>query len=124
MRTRDPRDPAAVALVAGLVLAAVGLVVQVVSGVPGFPTIPPGPIILVVAAAIVALAPWRLAPLVGLVVALFITVGAVVNFTGIAGRLGDPGAFGPFAGTALQLIGLLVALVAGVMAAARGLHRR
>lgn len=122
----NTRDPASVTLVAGLVLAAVGLVIQVISGVPGFPTIPPGPIILVVAAAFVALAPWRWAPIVGLVTALFLVVGAVVAAAvpGIADRLGDPGEFGPFAGTALYALGLLVALVAGVVATKRGLRRR
>lgn len=63
------RKPAAVALVAGLVLAAAGLVIQILGGVPGFPPIPPGPIILIVAAAFVVLAPWRWAPIVGLLAA-------------------------------------------------------
>lgn len=112
------RDPAAVALVGGLVVAAVGLVIQVISGVPGFPTIPPGPIILGVAAAFVALAPWRWAPIVGLAAAVFLLVGAVLSAAvpGIVARLGNLVEYGQFAGTALQMLGLLIALVAGVVA--------
>lgn len=119
-------NPAATALVAGLILGAVGLIIEVVSGVPGFPTVPPGPIILAVAALFVALAPWRWAPILGLAAAVFLTVGQVVapNFGGSLDRLGDVGTFGPFAGTALFEIGLLVALVAGVLATIRGLRHR
>jgi len=99
----NTRDPASRVLIGGLVLAAAGLVIEVVSGVPGFPTVPPGPIILAVAALFVALAPWRWAPIVGLLAAVFITVGNAVSDSGALPRLGDPGAFGPFAGTALFL---------------------
>lgn len=56
-------------------------------------------------------------------VALSILVGAVVNLSAIAGRLLDPTEFGPFAGTALQLVGLLVAFGAGFVATNRGLRR-
>jgi hypothetical protein len=38
--------------------------------------------------------------------------------------LGDVGAFGPFAGTPVFLLGLLIALVAGVIATRNGLRRR
>jgi hypothetical protein len=120
------RDPARSAQVGGLAAGAVGLVIEVVSGVQGFPIVPPGPIILVVAAGFVALAPWRWAPILGLAAAVFLTVGQAVtpNFGGSFDRLGDVGAFGPFAGTALFLLGLLVALAAGVVATFHGLRRR
>lgn len=123
--TKHSGNPAAVALVAGLLLGAVGLVIEVVTGVPGFPLVPPGPIILVVAAGFVALAPWRWAPTLGLAAAVFLTVGQVVapNFGGSIDRLGDGAAVGPFAGTALFEIGLVIALVAGVVASIRGLQR-
>ena len=118
------RTPSRLALIAGLGLGAIGLIIEVVSGVPGFPTVPPGPIILIVAAAFVALARWRWAPILGLVAALFITIGNVVSDSGTAGRLSDPGAFGPFAGTALLVLGLALALVAGLAASRRALRQR
>ncbi len=46
-------------LVAGLATAAVGTLLEYVTGVPGFPTVPPGPIILGVAAVVVAVVAWR-----------------------------------------------------------------
>ena len=112
--------------VAGLLLAAVGLVIQIVSGVPGFPPVPPGPIILAAAAAFVTFAPWRWAPIVGLAATVFLVVGFIVSLptSGAAEQLGDPGAFGPFGGTALFVIGLLTALVAGAAATVHGLRRR
>ena len=54
-------SPAAMLNAAGLVVAAAGIMIQYVSG-EDFPTIPPGPIILLVAAAVVAFGSWRRAP--------------------------------------------------------------
>jgi hypothetical protein len=118
------RDPARLALIAGLGLGALGLIIEVITGVPGFPTIPPGPIIMAAAATFVALARWRWAPIVGLIAALFITVGNVVSDSDTTGRLSDPGAVGPFAGTVLLVVGLLIALVAGSAASVRALRHR
>lgn len=114
-RTRTP-----VVQVVFLLVAALGLVIQILGGVPGFPPVPPGPIILVAAAAVVALVPWRWAPAVGLAATVFLVVGLVVSWpgSGTGGRLADPSAFVPFAGTVLFLAGLVVALVAGVAAVA------
>src|SRR5437588_2948248 len=94
--TGTPRALARTALVAGLVLAAAGVFTQFLTGVPGFPPVPPGPIILVVAAAVVALARWRWAPVVGLLAALFLTIGMLAAGTG--GRLTRPEQLGPFLG--------------------------
>lgn len=126
LTTKYSSNPASVTLIAGLLLGAIGLVIEVASGVPGFPPIPPGPIILAVAAVFVALAPWRWAPILGLAAAVFLTVGQAVapNFGGSLDRLGDVGVFGPFVGTALFELGLLIAFVAGVVASVGGLRRR
>jgi hypothetical protein len=61
-------SPAARLNAAGLVVAVAGIMIQYVSGVD-FLTIPPGPIILLVAAAVVVFGPWRRAPAGGLVTA-------------------------------------------------------
>lgn len=111
---------AAKLLSAGLIVAGLGIFIQFVTGVPGFPPIPPGPIILIGAGLLVALLPWRWVPVIGLIAALFISVGAVVanmakSATTVA-QLSAPGAFGPFIGTVLQLLGLAVALIFGVAA--------
>lgn len=107
------RTPARVVLVAGLLLAAAGVFTQFLTGVPGFPPIPPGPIILAVAALVVAVARWRWAPAVGLAVAVFITVGFLASVSG--SRLANPAALGPFLGTWSMAIGLVIALVSAVV---------
>jgi hypothetical protein len=63
--------------VVGLVVAAAGIMIQYVSGVD-YPTIPPGPIILLAAAAVVAFGPWRWSSVVGLVAALFLSIGGAI----------------------------------------------
>lgn len=124
MMKQRTRDPASVTLIGGLGLAALGLIIEVISDVPGFPTVPLGPIILVVAAGFVALAPWRWSPVVGLLAAVFLTVGNAISGSGTTDRLGAPSEFGQFAGTTVFLLGLLLALTAGAAASARGLRAR
>lgn len=109
---------ARVVLVAGLVLAAVGVITLILVGVPGFPLVPPGPIILLGAAALVAFVRWRWMPVVGLAAALFLAVGAVLAGATQA-MLATPSDVGPFVGSVVQVAGLVVATVAGVVAVAR-----
>ena len=107
--------------VAGMVAAAAGIIIQIGSGSDLYPTIPPGPIILLAGAALVALGPWRWTPVVGVVVPLFLFVGAVmaaVNSGEFVDQLTDPGqvGIGIFAGDVIQLLGVITALVAGIVA--------
>lgn len=107
--------------VAGMVAAAAGIIIQITSGSDLYPTIPPGPIILIAGAALVALGPWRWTPVVGVVVPLFLIVGAViaaVNSGEFVDQLTDPGqvGIGIFAGDVIQLLGVIAALVAGIVA--------
>ena len=95
------------------------MLTQYASGVD-YPTVPPGPIIVLAAAAVVAFGPWRRAPLVGLLAALFVSTGgaiATLAGNGFTPQLRDPAAVGAFAGTLIQIAGLLIALPAGVIAA-------
>lgn len=123
MSNTVPLSPAAKTQAAGLFIAGIGVLVQYLVGVPGFPKIPPGPIILIVAAILV----WTVTPrfrwivIVGLLAALFITVGGFG--AGGFSRVGNPGDFGPWIGTALQLIGLVLALVWGVIALVQAFQR-
>ena len=64
--------------VAALLVGAAGILMQYFSGVGGFPTIPPGPNFLAVAAAVVALGPWRWTPVVGIIAPLFVLAGGIV----------------------------------------------
>ncbi len=118
---RKPRlSPAVMLLSASLIVAGVGIFIQFVAGVPGFPAIPPGPIILIGVGLLVALLPWRWTPIIGLVAALFISVGTVLanrsSSATTTSLLSAPGAFGPFIGAVLQVLGLVVALIFGVVA--------
>lgn len=109
--------------VVGLVVAAIGVMIEYVTGVPGFPTVPPGPIILVAAAVVVAMVAWRWIVVLGLVAAAFLSVGAVAAGT-TADVLAEPGVIGQFLGALIQVLGLVVALVAGVAAMFSGSARR
>jgi hypothetical protein len=102
------------ATVAGLAVGAGGIAILWASGVefPIYP--PPGIVILLAGAIFVALAPWRWAPAVGAFLGLFVTVGFVASGgpPNLVGRDGTSVAIG----TWIQLIGVLTALVAGVIA--------
>jgi hypothetical protein len=102
------------ATVAGLLIGASGIAILWASGVqfPIYP--PPGIVILLAGAIFVTLAPWRWAPAVGAFLGLFVTVGFVASGgpPNLFGRDGTSVAIG----TWIQLIGVLTALIAGVIA--------
>ena len=87
-----------------------------------FPVIPPGIIILLVGAVFVAMARWRWAPAVGVLLGAFITVGFLASPQGIPNITGDSG--GTVAiGQAIEQLGVTAAIVAGVLAL-RAAYRR
>jgi hypothetical protein len=102
------------ATVVGLVAGAVGIAILWASGVefPVYP--PPGIVILLAGVIFVALARWSWAPGVGAFLGLFVTVGFVVSGgpPNLVGRDGTSVAIG----TWIQMIGVLTALIAGVIA--------
>jgi hypothetical protein len=102
-------------LVAGLATAAVGTLLEYVTGVPGFPTVPPGPIILAAAALVVAMVAWRWIAALGLLVAVFVAVGAIASGTA-AQLLATPQVPGQFVAALVQVLGLVVAIVGGAVA--------
>jgi hypothetical protein len=125
MTPRTQYTPAATLSAASLVVAADGIMIQYLSGVD-YPTIPPGPIILLAAAGVVIFGRWRWSPVVGLVATLFVLIGgaiATIAGNGYSETLGDPGELGGFAGAVVQLVGLAIALAAGVIAT-QGSSRR
>ncbi len=113
MKQRDLLTRASQLTVAGLLVAAAGFVIQIVSGVD-VPTVPPGLVILLVAAALVAFAPWWWMPIVGVVVGLFLLIGFFAS--GAVGSLLEPGQLGVFLGAWMQFLAVIVAVVAGIVA--------
>ena len=114
--------------VAGLVAGGAGIAILWASGVE-FPfAIPPGLVILLAGALFVGLAPWRWATGVGAFLGLFVTCGFLIsggvpNFLGADGStlFGTPNpvgrdTLGTVVGTWSQMLGVLTALIAGVVA--------
>jgi hypothetical protein len=125
MTPKSQHTPVVLLNAVGLVVAAAGIMIQYVSGVD-YPTVPPGPIILLAAAAVVIFGPWRWSVRVGLGAALFLSIGgaiATIAGNGYSETLGDPGEAGGFAGAVIQILGLAIALPAGIVAAKRSSRR-
>jgi hypothetical protein len=121
MNKRTALSPAGKLTVVGLVVAAAGIAILDVSGI-AFPTVPPGLVILLAAAALVGWAPWRWVPAAGAFVGLFLTVGFVAS--GSVSYLVDAGRPGVLAGAWVELLGVLTALVAGVVATLQNYRAR
>lgn len=108
--------------IGGLVVGAIGIGILWAAGVefPFYP--PPGLLILGAGAAFVAFAPWRWAAGVGAALGLFVIVGfvlsSVISGTGTDNLLGEHGT-GAAVGQVIQLVGVITALVAGVIATRR-----
>jgi hypothetical protein len=101
---------------AALAVAAVGIIIQIIGGV-NYPAVPPGLIILLAAAALVAFLPWRWASVFGVLAGAFMVIGAI-GAANARYDLTHPGHPGAFIGTWIQLIAVVIAVVAGVMALA------
>jgi hypothetical protein len=77
---------------------------------------PPGIVILAVDALVVVLVRRRWSPIVGAALGLFVVVGFLISPTGTANLFGDAGTAVSI-GSGLQLVGVIAALVFGVLAA-------
>jgi hypothetical protein len=113
MKRPSSLSPASKLTVAALLVAALGFAIQIFSGIE-VPTVPPGLVILVVAATVVALLPWRWVPVVGAFAGLFLFVGFFAS--GALGNLLDPSRFGVLVGAWIQFLALIVAVVGGLVA--------
>ena len=104
--------------IGALLVAAAGVFVIFLSAPDLFPAVPPGVIILAVAAALVAFVPGRWTPIVGVLIALMITIGGIAsgNTIDILNGEESPGAI---LGTVIQYPALITAIAAGVMATTR-----
>jgi hypothetical protein len=106
--------------VGGLVAAAAGIVVQIVGGAD-YPTIPPGVPVLLAAAVLFAVR-TRWAPPAGLLVTLFICIGAVTT-PNVRDHLADPSAMVTFVGTVIEIVGLAVGLIFGIAVVGRSIRK-
>ena len=107
--------------VAALLVAALGFAIQIFSGID-VPTVPPGLVILVVAATVVTLLPWRWVPVVGAFAGLFLFVGFFAS--GALGNLLDPSRFGVLVGAWIQFLALIVAVAGGLVATIQNYRKR
>ncbi|MBC3192470.1 hypothetical protein H7X46_15500 [Pseudonocardia sp. C8] len=111
-------SPATLVHVVSLLVACVGFLVLLVGGVPELQPFPPGVIVLLVAAAAVLAMPRRRwVPLIGVVLCLAIAGGAFFVYPGTTERLTDPAQFPLWIGTVLQMGGVILAALAGIVAA-------
>ena len=110
MNQRSSLSSSGKVTVAALLVAAFGFAIQIFSGVE-VPTVPLGLVILLVAAGLVALSPWRWAPTIGIVVGLFMFVGFFAS--GAVSNLSDPSRFGVLVGAWIQFLAVIAVIVAG-----------
>jgi hypothetical protein len=124
MKTQKTRSVSRAATVAGLVAGAVGIGILWQSGVefPFTAILPPGIWILLAMAAVVAFAPWRWAPGVGAFGGLFVTVGFVIS--GSVPNLFGADGTSVLIGSWVQLLGVLTAFGAGVIATSANYRHR
>jgi hypothetical protein len=103
------------ATVVGLVVGAVGIAILWASEVefPIYP--PPGIVILLTGAIFVGLASWPWVPGVGAFLGLFVLVGFLISPTGLSNLSGEAGT-SVAVGQGIQVVGVLTALIAGVIA--------
>jgi hypothetical protein len=96
-------------------VGAIGIAILKAGGVEFPIAIPPGIILLLVGALVVGLTPWRWAPGAGAFLGLFVTVGFLLSPDGLSNLAGDSGAVVAL-GQGIQQVGVITAVVAGVIA--------
>ncbi|MCA1588397.1 MAG: hypothetical protein LC744_07040 [Chloroflexi bacterium] len=115
MRHAIPDSTAARLNLVGMLAAAVGIAILFFT--IDFPVpVPIGTILLLLAAGLVAFGGWRWTTIPAIAVPLFIFVGGFLA-GGLLDRMADPAQLGEFAGTWVQMLGLIIALPAGIVAA-------
>ncbi|MGH3175823.1 MAG: hypothetical protein ACRDPF_18420 [Streptosporangiaceae bacterium] len=106
--------------VAAMIVAAAGIIVQILGGAD-YPAIPPGAVLLLAAAGLFAIR-TRWTPMIGMLIPLFLSVGAVAT-PNMRDDLGDPSGTVVFAGAVIQLLGLAGGLVLGAVLVRQSLRK-
>jgi hypothetical protein len=116
MKPRGPSSAAGRLTLIGLLVAVAGVMMQMLSGVP-YPPVPPVFFILLVPAALIAFGPWRWKTLVAVLGGLFLIFGLFASRAVV--RLFDAsqhGGLGGSLGLWVQMLGVVLATVAGLIA--------
>ena len=113
MTKRIPLSLADKVTVAGLVVAVGGVLLQIISG-HDYPAIPPVFFILLIPAGLIVFGRWRWTPVLAVLAGLFLTFGLFAS--GQSARLFKPSPLGDSIGLWVQMLAVLVAVVAGIMA--------
>lgn len=121
MNKRNPLSLAGKLTVAGLIAAATGVVIQMISGV-AYPTIPPVFFILLMPAGLIAFGRWRWTPIIAALAGLFLINGLFAS--GASARLFDLSQSGGSVGLWVQMLGVVVATVAGIIATIQNYRSR
>jgi amidohydrolase family protein len=82
---------------------------------------PPGIIILATGAVLVGFTPWQWTPVLGILLGLFILAGFLLSPTGLSNLFGHDGMSVAF-GQTIEVIGALVAVIAGAIATSRAVR--
>jgi predicted outer membrane lipoprotein len=114
MNHRTTQSQAGKLTVAGLVVAAAGIATLLAVRIAPSTALV-GIVLLLAVGGLVAVGPWRWTPIVALVLALFELVAALAA-PGSTYRLTHPALLGGFAGMWLQMLGLVLACAAGIVA--------
>jgi hypothetical protein len=120
MNERIPLLFAGKLTVASLIVAAAGVVIQIVSG-HDYPLVPPVFFILLIPAALIAVGRWRWTPAIAVLAGLFLTFGLFAS--GASHRLFDPSLLGDSVGLWVQMLAVIVAAIAGVIATLHNYRR-
>jgi hypothetical protein len=107
----------------GLLIAAAGISTLFLTNSVMVPAIPVGPILLLLTAGLVALGPWRWTPIAGVALSVALLVGAFIA-PGLFDRLSNPAQPGGFVGTWVQMLGIIIAIVAGTLATVHNYQSR
>jgi hypothetical protein len=99
----------------GLVVGSTGILLQIVTNNVNVPA-PVGAIVMLILAALIVVRVWRWTTTVSGVVAFLILFVGIFIAPGFTNRIGNLDQFGPFLGTLLQSLGLLSAVIGGVVA--------
>jgi hypothetical protein len=107
--------------VISLIAAAAGVVIQIISGAD-YPKVPPVFFILLTPAGLIAFTRWRWTPVIAIVGGLFLVFGLFAS--GTVARLFNFTRFGVSAGLWIQMLGVTIAIIAGIINIAKNYRIR
>jgi hypothetical protein len=113
MKEQTPLLAARRITIASLIVASFGVVIQIASGAD-YPRVPPVFFILLIPAGLIAFGRWRWTPVSAVLASLFLILGLLAS--GNSRRLINTSPLGDSVGLWVQMLAVLVAAVAGIIA--------